>query len=43
MSELNNLPARALYAAMGGTQDEQSAVVYVYDLAPDRDPKNVRA
>lgn len=31
-TEVSNAPARALYAALGGKEDEEQAVVYVYDL-----------
>lgn len=33
-TEVDNLPARELYRRTGGREDEQHAVVYVYQLAP---------
>lgn len=33
-TEIDNLPARALYAATGGSESDDLAVVYAYPLAP---------
>ncbi len=35
-TEVGNAPARGLYRALGGVEDEEPAVVYVYPLAEDK-------
>lgn len=35
-TELDNLPARALYEGLGGVPDQENAVVYVYSLNEQR-------
>ena len=37
-TEVDNKPARALYEALGGVQDEELAVVYVYPLKGEAGP-----
>ena len=34
-TEVGNTPARGLYRALGGVEDEEPAMVYVYPLAED--------
>lgn len=34
-TEVDNTPARALYAALQGVEDPEHAVVYTYDLSPN--------
>lgn len=34
-TERSNVPARALYEALGGAADEENAVVYVYPLSAE--------
>lgn len=37
-TEMSNAPARGLYRALGGVEDEEPAAVYLFTLAEDEDP-----